>query len=120
MLIQSMRNRLAGFAVCALIGCLTLRAQQPPGPDPLGEALFPPELVMSRQAAIGLSDAQKASLRSEMLKAQTRFTELQWQLQDAMEALVMLLKQSKQRPVAKTEASPGEGAITTPEQEVLH
>ena len=33
-------------------------------------------------------------MRVELLKAQTRFTELQWQLQDAMEALVSLLKQS--------------------------
>jgi Spy/CpxP family protein refolding chaperone len=57
--------------------------------------MFPPELVMARQNAIGLSDAQKMYLRAEILKAQTRFTELQWQLQDAMEGLIGLLKQSK-------------------------
>lgn len=72
---------------------LLLAAQQPPGRDPIAENLFPPELVMSHQKAIGLDDTQKASIRGELLKAQTRFTELQWQLQDAMEALVSLLKQ---------------------------
>src|SRR5690349_18465193 len=71
-----------------------LAAQQPAGPDPIAENLFPPELVMAHQKAIDLSDAQKTSIRAELLKAQTRFTELQWQLQDAMEGLVSLLKQS--------------------------
>jgi len=60
----------------------------------MAENLFPPELVMAHQKAIDLSDAQKTSIRAELLKAQTRFTELQWQLQDAMEGLVSLLKQS--------------------------
>jgi len=50
---------------------------------------------MARQNAIGLSEAQKTYLRAEILKAQTRFTELQWQLQDAMEGLIGLLKQPK-------------------------
>src|SRR6266852_3141998 len=68
--------------------------QQPTGPGPMTENLFPPEFVMAHQRAIDLSDAQKAYIRVELLKAQTRFTELQWQLQDAMEALVALLKQS--------------------------
>jgi Spy/CpxP family protein refolding chaperone len=73
---------------------LAAQQPQPPGPDPLTENLFPPELVMAHQKAIDLSDAQKTYIRTELLKAQTRFTELQWQLQDAMEALVSLLKQS--------------------------
>ena len=69
-------------------------AAQPPGPDPLAENLFPPELVMQHQKAINLTDPQKASIRADLVKTQTRFTELQWQLQDAMEGLVALLKQS--------------------------
>jgi Spy/CpxP family protein refolding chaperone len=62
--------------------------------DPVGENLFPPELVMAHQTAIGLDEPQKTYIRGELLKAQTRFTELQWQLQDSMEALVSLLKQT--------------------------
>ena len=69
-------------------------AQQPkPGNDPIGENLFPPELLMQNQKAIGLNEAQKTYIRAEISKAQGRFTELQWQLQDAMESLAGLLKQ---------------------------
>jgi Spy/CpxP family protein refolding chaperone len=72
-----------------------LSAQQPASRDPSADLMFPPELVMSRQNAIGLSGAQKTYLRNEVLKAQTRFTELQWSLHEAMEGLVGLLKQPK-------------------------
>lgn len=90
-----MRNRFWLLTASLLILSALLCAQHAANPDPLGDLLFPPELVMSRQNAIGLSDAQKTYLRAEVLKAQTRFTELQWQLQDAMEGLTGLLKQSK-------------------------
>lgn len=88
-----MLNRIFIWSMAILLYPVLLTAQQPPGPDPLTENLFPPELVMAHQKAIGLSDAQKTSIRAELLKAQTRFTELQWQLQDAMEGLLSLLKQ---------------------------
>ena len=90
-----MHNRFRLMAASLLILVPTLGAQQPPAADPVSELMFPPELVMARQNAIGLSDAQKTYLRAEVVKAQTRFTELQWQLQDAMEGLTGLLKQSK-------------------------
>jgi Spy/CpxP family protein refolding chaperone len=74
-------------------------AQQPqprppqPGPDPLGEAIFPPELVMQHQREIGLTDEQKAFMRGEIQRVTVRFNELQWQLQDAMEALAITMKE---------------------------
>ncbi len=89
-----MPNRFFAWPVCLLLFPVFLAAQQAPSRDPLTENLFPPELVMSHQNAIGLGDAQKAYIRGELLKAQSRFTELQWQLQDAMEALGSLLKQT--------------------------
>jgi Spy/CpxP family protein refolding chaperone len=55
---------------------------------------------MSHQKELNLDDAQKTYLRGEIQKAQSRFTELQWQLQDNMEALVTSLKQS---PVDETQ-----------------
>jgi Spy/CpxP family protein refolding chaperone len=66
----------------------------PPVPphDPLGENLFPPELVMQHKQAIGLTDEQKAAIRDELLKASTHFNELQFQMQDEMENLVGLTK----------------------------
>jgi Spy/CpxP family protein refolding chaperone len=90
-----MRNRFWLLAASLLMLSPLLYAQHPASPDQLGDLLFDPDLIMSRQNAIGLSDAQKAYLHAEMLKAQTRFTELQWQLQDAMEGLTGLLKQPK-------------------------
>ena len=71
-----------------------LAAQQPQGPDPIADNLFPPDLVLSNQKTIGLEETQRNFVRSEVLKAQTRFTELQFQLQDAMEILTGLLKQN--------------------------
>ena len=64
------------------------------GPDPVADNLFPPELIMSHQEAIGLAPEQKTYIREELRKAQGQFTDLQWQLQDAMEALGSMLKQN--------------------------
>ena len=68
---------------------------EPPQDDPLKDYLFPPEIVMQNQQAIGLSDDQKAYLKTELRQAQVRFTELQWKLQDEMERFVALLKPAK-------------------------
>ena len=76
-----------------LLFCL-LAAQQP-SEDPLRDVLFPPEAVMQHQQAVGLSDEQKNNLKVEVRQAQLKFTELQWTLQDELERLVSLLKQSK-------------------------
>jgi Spy/CpxP family protein refolding chaperone len=89
-----MRNRVIAVAAIPLLVPMFLVAQQPSGPDPIMDTLFPPELVMAHQKAIGLDDAQKNDIRGELLKAQTRFTDLQWQLQDAMESLTALLRKN--------------------------
>ena len=64
------------------------RPPHPPRPnDPLGDAMFPPEMIMQHTRDLGLTDEQKTYMRGEIQKTTTRFNELQWQLQDAMEAL---------------------------------
>ena len=75
-------------------GQMQPRMQHPPmGPmDPLGEAMFPPEMIMQHTRELNLSDAQKQFMRAEIQKTTTRFNELQWQLQDAVEALHQSLK----------------------------
>ncbi len=90
-----MRTRLAIGALCvlALVAGTPLLAQQPP--DPLGGTLFPPELVMQHQQAIGLSEAQRTSIVSGVQKAQARFTELQWQLHGEMGTMASLLQQAR-------------------------
>lgn len=66
---------------------------QQPQKDPIGENLFPPELIMQNQEAINLTDDQKNSLKTDLRQAQTKFTELQWQLEDQAEKMASLLKQ---------------------------
>ena len=67
---------------------------QPPRPpmDPFGDSMFPPELVMQHQRELALTDEQKTFMRGEINRTTTRFNELQWQLQDAMEALHETMK----------------------------
>ncbi len=97
----------AVFAAATLLSVVLVSAQQPelqqprpqqqpqpppPPPDPLGDAIFPPEMVMQHQRELGLTDNQKTFMRDEINRTTTRFNELQWQLQDAMEALHETMK----------------------------
>jgi len=70
--------------------------QQPPQPgqpfDPIAQNLFPPELVMQHRHEVGLTDEQRAAIKDEAIKASTRFSELQWQMQDEMETMANLMK----------------------------
>lgn len=70
------------------------RTPQAPLPpmDPLGDVMFPPEMIMGHARELGVTDEQKTFMRGEIQKTTTRFLELQWQLQDAMEALHQTMK----------------------------
>ena len=100
---------IAILGVSVLVGIPLLRAQRPlqnerfPGPqrppqppppnmDPLGDVMFPPEMIMGHARELGITDEQKTFMRGEIQKTTTRFLELQWQLQDAMEALHQTMK----------------------------
>jgi len=63
------------------------RMPPPPPPDMLNNSVFPPDVIMEHQRELGLTDQQKAFMRGEINKTSTVFNDLQWQLQDAMEAL---------------------------------
>jgi Spy/CpxP family protein refolding chaperone len=65
-----------------------------PGPpdDPIGQSLFPVELVMRHRAHLGLSENQGEVIRGEVQKAQARFLDIQWKMQGATETLVGLLR----------------------------
>ncbi|SRR6266849_4307115 len=115
MTVKVKRRRISVLMACLLIVCASVWAQHPQGPDPIAENLFPPDLVLSNQKAIGLDDAQRNYVRSEVLKAQTHFTELQFQLQDAMETLVALLKQD---PVDESQVMAQLDKVLNAEREV--
>ena len=93
-----MKSKISLLGILLFWCSIAIFSQQPmpgpqPAPDPIGENFFPPELVMQNQQTLGLSDVQKNTLKGEIRKAQTRFTELQWQLQDEGEKMVTLVKQ---------------------------
>lgn len=91
-----MRNIKSTFFLLGilLLSLGTVRAQQPQ-PDPFAGNLFPPELIMQHQQALGLSEEQKNFVKTELLKTQTRFTELQWGLQEEVEKLSAAVKQDQ-------------------------
>ena len=80
--------------VAGVLLTVAFTSAQQPDQDPLGRYVFPPELVMQHQQQIELTPEQKNYLRSEVKQVTVRFTELQWQLQDAMEGLVVMMKES--------------------------
>lgn len=74
--------------------CFLLIASQQPS-DPIGENLFPPELLMQHQQAIGLTEEQKTLVRTEIQKLQVRAFDLQFQLQGEVEKMAALTKQNR-------------------------
>ena len=97
-----MKLKVIGLCVVLLTAAfvaLSQQAPQPPQapqprhpPDPLAQNLFPPDLIMQHRQALGLSDEQKNAIKDEVIKASTRFSELQWQMQDEMETMANLTK----------------------------
>jgi Spy/CpxP family protein refolding chaperone len=97
------------FAI-TMLACSTAAAQAPAAkPDPFSRFLYPPELVMANAVDIDLTDAQRATLRAEILKAQATFSELQWRVSDEGIKLGKLL----------APASVDEGAVTAQVEKIL-
>jgi len=67
----------------------------PPGDDPVARSLYPPDRVLAHAQEIGLDDAQRAGIRSELQKAQSRFLDLQFDLQPEAEKLAQLLQEKR-------------------------
>ena len=65
---------------------------QKPGDDPIAQALFPPELVMKYHQEINLDEGQSRAIKETIQKAQTKFLDMQWDMQAEAEKLVKLLK----------------------------
>lgn len=92
------KSGLLMLIVLVLLGGTSLSAQprmMRPPVDPLGENLFPPDLVMQHQQALELTEEQRNLIRGEIQNAQARFTEVQWQLQNEMETMASLVKQGR-------------------------
>jgi Spy/CpxP family protein refolding chaperone len=81
------------FVALLLLGATqVVQAQDRPPRDPLGANFFPPELLMENQTALNLTEAQRTEIKSEIQKAQAKFTDVQWQLKKETEAMAILLR----------------------------
>jgi len=78
------------------------RLQSPPL-GPIEATLFPPELVMENQGALGIDTAQRDALTKEIDKGQSDRLRLQWQLDAEKEKLVKLLDADKVDEARATE-----------------
>lgn len=63
-----------------------------PGPDPFMGSLFPPELIMQNQEAIGLTEEQRTYIVGEIQRTQNQATGIQWRLQAAVERLAATVR----------------------------
>ena len=92
-----------------------MQPRTPPPGDPLGDSMFPPDLIMQNQRKLALTDDQKTYIQNEMQQAASRFSQLQWQLNDALEALHETLKVS---PVNEQQALAQLNKVLDSEREI--
>ena len=63
-----------------------------PAEDPIARYLFPPELVMAHQQAVGLTDRQRSAIQDALKEAQGKFVDLQFKMSSDVEKLQELLR----------------------------
>jgi Spy/CpxP family protein refolding chaperone len=83
------------FLLCVILFVGTAAAAQSPTPvatDELAQNLFTPELILKYRQDIGLDDSQSKSLKELVQKAQSRFLDLQWDMQAESGKLAQLLR----------------------------
>jgi len=83
--------------------------------DPIGGKLFPPELIMTHQAELGIDEHQRDAILKELERVQAQFPRLQWQLQAATEQLSSLLDAAK---IDETKALAQAGEVMKLEEEI--
>jgi hypothetical protein len=62
--------------------------------DPIEARLYPPELILDHQAALGLADDARSMILAEMQRAQTRLVQLDASLRLEKERLSVLLDET--------------------------
>jgi Spy/CpxP family protein refolding chaperone len=88
-----------------------------PADDPIGKYLFPPELVMKYSQDLGLDDRQRTAVKENVQKAQSKFLDLQWQLQEESQKMVRLLQA---RPVDEATVLAEADKLLALERDIKH
>ena len=87
-----MKTRIVVLLLLHLAGSVRSWGQPPPGEDPIAKNVFPPELVMKYSQEIGLDDRQRAAVKDNVQSVQSKFLDLQWDLQEESQKMVRLLQ----------------------------
>lgn len=74
-----------------LLPAAALRAQAPNAEDVFKHVLVAPDLIMKYHNEIGLDENQSRTIKELIQKSQSRFLDLQWEMQSEVEKLVKLL-----------------------------
>ena len=96
-----MKNKLSMVVAVLLWSGAVLAADK--SLDPLAEGLFPPELLLFHGETVGLTDEQRAAIRSEVEKVHQRFTDLDQRLQREVEAMKELVRKQRVQEKAALE-----------------
>ena len=75
-----------------ILSAISLGQSPQPADDPIAQNLFPPEVVMKYRQDINLDDGQTKARKEEIQKAQTKFLDIQFDMQSEAEKLVKMLK----------------------------
>jgi Spy/CpxP family protein refolding chaperone len=101
--------------VVGLFAARVTAAEPAPGDDPMRKLLFPPDKVLAHAHEIGLDEAQRTSIRGELQKAQTKFLDLQFELQPQAEKMEQLLQE---KPVDEAKVLAQADRVMSLEREV--
>jgi len=111
---------LAGITLAILAGRPALadpEADPGAGGDPIARLLYPPEALLGHAQELGLDDAQKKAIRSEVLTAQKQFLDAQLNMQEASEELQRRLQE---RPVDEAKALAAADQVMGFERTIKH
>jgi Spy/CpxP family protein refolding chaperone len=85
---------MGAWSLAAFLVIVVEAGAQPPGSgqDPLAQHVFAPDLVMRHAAEIGLDEKQRAAVKDAVIKMQSKFLDLQWEVQAESGKMVRLLQ----------------------------
>lgn len=84
-------KRIAMLLFAAILCLPAARAEDGKDDDWMKGRLFAPELILSNRAALKLSDAQRDTLRKELVALQARASEIDFQMLDSATEIQTLL-----------------------------
>ncbi|MFY9821830.1 MAG: periplasmic heavy metal sensor [Thermoanaerobaculia bacterium] len=82
----------AFFLLIALLAAAAWAEPAGPRDDPIAKAVFPPELVMKYSQEINLDERQRTAIKENVQKAQSKFVDVQFELQTESQKLARLLQ----------------------------